>query len=228
MSLIQLPVLRVVMLLCQPNLGKTCPTIFFWNLMPLVSPYLSKAYQLNLMIVFPLSSQILILDLMIFTMGIEICLGLNYQSPIVLLSSNLGYGHTLFISSGHDLFDTLLVTVLTGRVSLYIVTLTQFICVAWDFLLVMSDNGVMTKTSGAVTKPRAFCVCAHGCATRHTLVSQLEVIIHYDYINMLSSVGLFLETIYMLFVKWSNNICHLCWIKRAYHFHVCSYFFWSW
>jgi hypothetical protein len=25
----------------------------------------------------------------------------------------------------------------------------------------MSDNGVMTKTGGDVTKPRAFCVCAH-------------------------------------------------------------------
>jgi hypothetical protein len=33
------------------------------------------------------------------------------------------YGHALFISSGHDLFDSLLVIVLTGRVSLYIVTL---------------------------------------------------------------------------------------------------------
>jgi hypothetical protein len=46
-------------------------------------------------------------------------------------------------------------------ISLYIVTLTQFICVAWDFLLVMSRNGVMTKTGGAVMKPRAFYVCAH-------------------------------------------------------------------
>jgi hypothetical protein len=44
---------------------------------------------------------------------------------------------------------------------LYIVTLAQSICVARDFLLVMSGNGVMIKTGGAVTKPRAFCVCAH-------------------------------------------------------------------
>jgi hypothetical protein len=76
------------------------------------------------------SNQILILDLVISTMGIEICLGRKQQSPVVLLSSCLGYGHALFISSGHDLFDSLLVTVLTGRVSLYIVTLAQFICVA--------------------------------------------------------------------------------------------------
>jgi hypothetical protein len=51
-------------------------------------------------------------------MGIEICLGLNYQPPIVLLSSSLGYGHALFISSGHDLIGSLLVTILTGGVFL--------------------------------------------------------------------------------------------------------------
>jgi hypothetical protein len=64
------------MLLSQPNLGKACPIIFF-SLMPLVSSYLSKAYQLNLMIVFPVSNQILILDLVISMVGIGICLGLK-------------------------------------------------------------------------------------------------------------------------------------------------------
>jgi hypothetical protein len=44
---------------------------------------------------------------------------------------------------------------------LYIVILAQSIGVAQDFLLVMSSNGVMTKTGGAVTKSRAFCVRAH-------------------------------------------------------------------
>jgi hypothetical protein len=44
---------------------------------------------------------------------------------------------------------------------LYIVTLAQSIGVARDFLLVMSGNGAMTKTDGAVMKPRAFCGCAH-------------------------------------------------------------------
>jgi hypothetical protein len=64
----------------------------------------------------------LILDLVISMMGIEICLGLKLQSPIVLLSSSLGYGHTLVISLGHDLFVSLLVTILTGRVSLCILS----------------------------------------------------------------------------------------------------------
>ena len=41
------------------------------------------------------------------------------------------------------------------------VTLAQPISVAQDFLLVTSSNGVMTKTDGAVTKPRASCECTH-------------------------------------------------------------------
>jgi hypothetical protein len=51
----QIPVclfLKIAMLFYQPNLGKTCPIIFL-SLMPLVSSYLSKAYQLNLLTVFP-------------------------------------------------------------------------------------------------------------------------------------------------------------------------------
>jgi hypothetical protein len=39
----------------------------------------------------------------------------------------------------------------------------------------------------------------------------------WNYPNMLSSVDSSLETISMLFVKWSSNIYHLRWIKRAYH-----------
>ena len=44
---------RIALSLYQLNLGKSC-LIILLNLMPLVSSYLSKAYQLNLMIVFPL------------------------------------------------------------------------------------------------------------------------------------------------------------------------------
>jgi hypothetical protein len=86
---------------------------------------------------------------------------MKLQSPIVLLSSSLGYGHALSVSSGHDLFGPLLVTVLTGRISLYIVTLAQSIGVARDFLLVTSGNGIMTKIDGAATKARASCECTH-------------------------------------------------------------------
>jgi hypothetical protein len=40
----------------------------------------------------------------------------------------------------------------------------------------------------------------------------------WNYTDVLSSVNYFLETISMLFVKWSSNIYHLRWIKRAYPF----------
>jgi hypothetical protein len=89
-------------------------------------------------------------------LGAELTVSHHTPSP-----TNLGYGHALFISSGHDLFGSLLVTVLTCIVSLYIVTLAQSIGVERDFLLVTSGNGVMTKTGGAATKSRASCECTH-------------------------------------------------------------------
>jgi hypothetical protein len=46
----------------------------------------------------------------------------------------------------------------------------------------------------------------------------------WNYTDVWSSVDTFLETISMFFVEWSSNIYHLCWIKRAYHFHVWSLF----
>jgi hypothetical protein len=67
---------------------------------------------------------------------------------------------------------------------LYIVILAQSSCVVRDFLLVTSGNGVVTKTDGAVTKPRASCGrSTHGCAARHALVSRLVVVIHYETIS---------------------------------------------
>jgi hypothetical protein len=44
---------------------------------------------------------------------------------------------------------------------LYIVTLAHSIGMARDFLLVMSGNGVVTKTDGAAMKLRASCECTH-------------------------------------------------------------------
>jgi hypothetical protein len=55
----------------------------------------------------------------------------------------------------------------------------------WDFLLVTSGNGVMTKTDGIALKPRASCGwSAHGYATWHALVLPLVVIIHYETISI--------------------------------------------
>jgi hypothetical protein len=46
----------------------------------------------------------------------------------------------------------------------------------------------------------------------------------WNYTNILSSVDLFLKQFRCCLSKWSSNIYHLCWIKRAYHFHVWSLF----
>jgi hypothetical protein len=45
-------------------------------------------------------------------LGFELTVSHRTPSP-----TNLGYGHALFISSGHDLFVYLLVIILTGGVS---------------------------------------------------------------------------------------------------------------
>jgi hypothetical protein len=50
-------------------------------------------------------------------LGAEVSVSHRTPSP-----TNLGYGHALFISSGHDLFGSLPVTILTGRVSLCILS----------------------------------------------------------------------------------------------------------
>jgi hypothetical protein len=83
-------------------------------------------------------------------------------------------------------------------ISLYIVNLAQPIGVARDFLLVTSGNGVVTKTDGAATKPRASCGrSTHGCAARHALVSRLVVVIHYETISMC-----YLGTVYFCYVRF--------------------------
>jgi hypothetical protein len=56
------------------------------------------------------------------------------------------------------------------------------------------------------------------CATRRMLVSRSLVMIHCGTTLMVIFRGRSLETISMLFVKWSSNIYHLRWIKRAYRF----------
>jgi hypothetical protein len=43
-------------------------------------------------------------------------------SPCTHSSISLGYGHALFVFSGHDLFGSLLVTIHTGGVSLCILS----------------------------------------------------------------------------------------------------------
>jgi hypothetical protein len=204
------------MLLYQLNLGKTCPTIFL-NLMPLVSPYLSKAYQLN-----PWPCDLC--DGHRNMLGAE--LTVSHRTSFIkfrlwpCLVHFIGLWSIWLSTCNHSY---------RWNISLYIVTLAQFICVAWDFLLIMSGNGVMTKNRWCRDKTEGL-LCVRTWL-RYSAHASIVVGSHnplWDYINMLSSVDLLLETISMLFVKWSSNIYHLYWIKRTYHFRVWSYFFWSW
>jgi hypothetical protein len=78
--------------------------------MPLVSPYLSEAYQLNL---WPCN----LYDVHRNMLVAKLTVSHRIPSP-----TKLGYGHALFISSGHDLFGSLLVTLFTGGVSLCILS----------------------------------------------------------------------------------------------------------
>jgi hypothetical protein len=178
--------IRIILLLSQPNLGKQCPIIFL-NLMPLIFFHLSRRLINLILWLFPFH---ILLDANYWhdnlcdghrnMLGAKVTV--SHRTPYQPI---FGFGRIVFTSSGHDLFDSLLVIILTGRVFLYIVTLAQSICVMWDFLLITSGNGVMTKTDGAATKPRASCGWStHGCATWHALVSQLVVIIHYEIISI--------------------------------------------
>jgi hypothetical protein len=63
-----------------------------------------------------------------------------------------------------------------------------------------------------------FCCLAH---------AGIEVFGHdplWNYTDVWSSVDSSLETISMLFVKWSSNIYHLCWIKRGIPLPMCGLF----
>jgi hypothetical protein len=165
--------LMITSLFYWPNPGKTC-LIIFLSLMPLVSPYLSKAYQLN---PWPcnlydghrnmLGAKIIVSHRILSSIYIRLwpCL-VHFIGPWSIWFSTCNHSHR-------------------WSISLYIVTLAQFICVAWDFLLVMSGIGVMTKIDDVAPKPRASCGwSAHGCATWHALVSPLVVIIHYETISI--------------------------------------------
>jgi hypothetical protein len=141
-------------------------------------------------------------------MGIEICLGLKLQSPIVLLSSSLGYGHTLVISSGHDLFVSLLVTNLTGRVSLCILSpllnplawreISYWLCLVlalWLKLMIPRRN-------------RGPSVCAHTrlCCSAHASITLGSHNPLWDYINMLCLHELFLPREIHYWCQFCNGV----------------------
>jgi hypothetical protein len=188
----------------------------------------------------------------------------------------------LFISSGHNLFGSLLVTILTGRISLcilppllnsfvsreisywlclvmvlwlkpvvqwrnrgpYVCVHTWSCCLAragitvnscnplWDYINVLSwhnlilprkihywcqfGDGVMINYLWCRRETESLLwMRTQDCATRRMLVSRSLVMIHCGTTLMVIFCGPSLEIISMLFVKWSSNIYHPCWIKRS-------------
>jgi hypothetical protein len=140
--------LGIMSIFYQLNPRKTCPIIFL-SLMPLVSPYLSKAYQLN---PWPCN----LYDGHRNMLGTE--LTVSHHTPSIYFRSWPYF--VRFIGSWSVWLSTCNYPY-RWSISLYIVILDQSICVARDLLLVTSSNGVMTKTNGAATRPRASCECTH-------------------------------------------------------------------
>jgi hypothetical protein len=129
-------------------------------LKPLNSPYLSKAYQLNL--VFPTYL------IRYYPWPCDL-----YDGHRNMLGAELPVSHRTsfikfrlwpclvhFIGPWSIWFSTCN-HLYWWSISMYIVTLAQSISVTRDFLLVTSGNGVMTKTDGTVMKLRASCGCTH-------------------------------------------------------------------
>jgi hypothetical protein len=150
------------MLFHQPSLGKTCSIIFFefdaFGFLLSLKGIPTSSYDC-----FPsVSNQILILDFVISAMGIEICLDwINSLPSYSFINKLRSWPYFVRFIGPWSVWLSTCNYPYRWSISLYIVILDQSICVARDFLLVTSGNGVMTKTYGAVTKPRAFCVCAH-------------------------------------------------------------------
>jgi hypothetical protein len=91
-------------------------------------------------------------------------------------------------------------------------------------------NGVMVKNLWYRGETESLLwMCTQDFAAWRTPVSRSLVMIHYG-ITLMCYLPLTFPLKQFLCCLWkrSNNISHFRWIKRAYHFHVWSYFFWSW
>jgi hypothetical protein len=106
------------------------------------------------------------------------------------------------------------------------VILAQSIFATWYSLLVLFGNGVMVNDLWCRSKTESLlCMRTQGCVTRRMLVSRSLVMIHYGttLICCLSWTPP-LKQFRCCLSKWSSNIYHLCWINRAYPFHVWTLF----
>ena len=111
------------------------------------------------------------------------------------LSTSLGYGHALFISSGHDLFGSLLVTILTGGVSLCTLSPLPNSFVSHEISYWLCLIMVLWLKPVVSWRNRGPSVCAHTrlCCSVHASITVNSHNPLWDYINMLSSVDLSLK-----------------------------------
>jgi hypothetical protein len=102
----------------------------------------------------------------------------------------------------------------------------------WDYINVLSwhnlfllreilywcqfGNGVMGNDLWCRSETESpLWMYTQGYAAWRMLVSRSLAMIHYGTTLMCYLLSTFHETISMLFIEWSSNIYHLCWIKRA-------------
>jgi hypothetical protein len=115
-------------------------------------------------------------------------------SPCTHSSISLGYGHALFVFSGHDLFGSLLVTIHTGGVSLCILSPLPSLFVLCEISYWLCLVMVLWLKSVVPWRNRGSSVCAHTwscCSARAGItVSSYNPLWHY--INVLSWHNLFL------------------------------------
>jgi hypothetical protein len=141
-------------------------------------------------------------------MGIEICLGLKWQSPIILLSSSLGYGHALFISLGHDLFGSLLVTILTSGIYFCMLPSLLSLLVSheisyWLCLVLVLWLKLMIPR---LNRGPSVCVHTRLCCSAYASVTVGSHNPLWDYINMLSLHELFLPREIHYWCQFCNGV----------------------
>ena len=135
-------------------------------------------------------------------LGAEVSVSHRTRSP-----TNLGYGHVSFISLGHDLFGSLLVTILTGRVSCILSPLLNPLVtreISYWLCLIM----VLWLKPVVTWRNRGPSVCAHTwlyCSARAgIMVSSHNPL--WDYINVLSWHNLVFAMWDSLLVLFDNGV----------------------
>jgi hypothetical protein len=123
-------------------------------------------------------------------------------------STNLGYGHALFISSDHDLFGSLLVTILIGGVSVCILSFLPSLFVPCEMSYWLRLTMVLWLKPMLPRRNREPPVDAY---TRMRCSARVGITVSshnplWDYINMLSLHKLFLPREIHYWYQFGNGV----------------------